>query len=99
MRDAHDDLVDGMPLADVSDSHARGTKPRPKVLQFDATALQQNLFWTVPETAFMCRVGIRTVWRMASDPRSGFPRPRRLRGRTLFARDEILAFMAKEAAR
>jgi hypothetical protein len=32
---------------------------------------------------------------MVADPRSGFPQPRRLRGRTLLARDEVLAFLAK----
>ncbi len=81
----------------TADSHPRGTKPRPKVLQFDATALQQNLFWTVPETAWMCRVGVRTVWRLMADPESGFPRPRRIGRRTLLARDEVLAFLAEGA--
>jgi len=36
---------------------------------------------------------VRTVWRLMADPKSGFPQPRRLRGRTLLARDEVLAFV------
>jgi hypothetical protein len=47
----------------------------------------------------MCRVGVRTVWREVADPTSKFPRPRRIRGRTLFARDEVLAYLAEGAKR
>ena len=54
-----------------------------------------KLLLNVREVAFLLRVGVRTVWRMAADPKSGFPTPRRLRGRTLFVRDEVLAFLAK----
>ena len=66
---------------------------------FDSAGLATKILWTVPETAFMCRIGVRSVWRMLADPRSGFPRPRRLRGRTLLVRDEVLAFLAQEAGR
>jgi hypothetical protein len=66
---------------------------------FDPSDLAAKILWSVPETAFMCRVGVRSVWRMIADPRSGFPRPRRLRGRTLLVRDEVLAFLAQEARR
>ncbi len=61
--------------------------------------LLQKLLWNVEEVAFITRVSRRTVWRMASDPRSGFPKPRRLRGRTLFVRDELLAFLQGDSAR
>lgn len=61
--------------------------------------LLQKLLLTVPETAFLCRVGARTVWRMLSDPNSGFPTPRRLGGRTLLARDDVLAFLKGDSAR
>jgi hypothetical protein len=87
------------PADGTRDSHGRAAKPRRKQAIFDAIALQQKLFWTVPETAFICRVGARTVWRELSDPKSKFPRPRRIRGRTLLARDEVLAYLATEAAR
>lgn len=76
------------------DSRAIARKPSRILEPLHEADLLAKLFWTVAETAFMCRVGARTVWRMVSDPKSGFPRPRRLRGRTLLARDEVLAFMA-----
>jgi len=61
--------------------------------------LLAKLFWTVPEAAFIARVGARTVWRLMADPDSGFPKARHVRGRTLLARDDVLAFLGKEAAR
>jgi predicted DNA-binding transcriptional regulator AlpA len=64
-----------------------------KAAQPDAAALMAKLLWSVPETAFMCRVAARTVWRLMSDPRAKFPKARRVRGRTLLARDEVLEFM------
>ena len=79
-----------------TDSHGSRASARPSSARFDRAELDARLLWTVPETAFMCRVGVRTVWRMVADPRSAFPRPRRLRGRTLMARDEVLAFLAQE---
>jgi hypothetical protein len=81
-----------------ADSHAAREKPSRKIAPFDEAALLARTFWTVPETAFISRVGVRTVWRLMADPESGFPTPRRLRGRTLLARDEVLAFL-KEGAR
>lgn len=86
-----------VPLA--VDSHAAATKPSRIAAPFDESQLRQRSFWTVPETAFICRVGVRTVWRLMSDPNSGFPRPHRIRGRTLLARDAVLAFLAEGAAR
>jgi hypothetical protein len=59
----------------------------------------QKLFWSVPETAFMVRVGVRTVGRELSDPESKFPRPRRIRNRTLLARDEVLRYLAEGTPR
>jgi hypothetical protein len=64
----------------------------PKVAHFDEAALLQKVLLSVPETAFLMRVGARTVWRLMADPKSGFPAPRRVRGRTLLARDVVLAF-------
>lgn len=61
--------------------------------------LMARMLWTVPEAAFLLRVGVRTVWRLMADPNSCFPRPRRIRGRTLLARDEVLAFLTKEGRR
>jgi hypothetical protein len=58
----------------------------------DAGALMRQMLWSVPETAFMCRVAARTVWRLMADPKSKFPEARRARGRTLLARDEVLRF-------
>jgi excisionase family DNA binding protein len=58
-----------------------------------------KMLWTVPEVAFLLRVARRTVWRLMADPNSRFPSPRRIRGRTLLARDEVLAFLAKEGRR
>lgn len=81
------------------DSHGASPKPRPKKPAFDAAVLLQTLLWSVPETAFMCRVGPRTVWRELSDPSSSFPRARRIRGRTLLSRDEVLAYLAEDAKR
>jgi hypothetical protein len=70
-----------------------------KVALFDEVELRARSFWTVPETAFICRVGPRTVWRLMADPKSGFPAPRRVRGRTLLARDEVLAFLQEDTTR
>jgi len=81
------------------DSHQAAQSARRKPALPDAAALMAKLLWSVPETAFMCGVGVRTVWRLMADPDSGFPTPRRVRGRTLLARDEVLAFLAKGASR
>lgn len=66
-----------------------------KTALLDERALLSKVLWSVPETAFICRVGVRTVWRLMSDPRSGFPQPRRLGGRTLLVAAEVLAFLEK----
>ena len=76
--------------ATSTNSAMPAAKARPK---FDEQELRQRSLWTVPETAFMCRVGDRTVWRLMNDPRSDFPGPRRVGGRTLLARDEVFAFL------
>lgn len=67
--------------------------------QMELPAAPTNLLLTVPEAASLLRVSRRSVWRLMSDPRSRFPKPRRIRGRTLLMRDEVLAYVAKEAAR
>ena len=69
----------------------------PRMGQFDEQSLAAKMFWTVPETAFMCRVSERTVWRLMADPSSGFPAPRRVRGRTLLPAAGVLAFMEEGA--
>ena len=48
---------------------------------------------TTDEAAAALRVHARTLMRLASDPKSHFPEPRRVRGRTLLARDEVLAYL------
>lgn len=82
-----------------ADSHAAPPPASRIAAPFDPSDLAAKILWSVPETAFMCRVGVRSVWRMIADPRSGFPRPRHLRGRTLLVRAEVLAFLAQEARR
>lgn len=82
-----------------TDSHVSPAPASRIAAPFDSAGLAAKILWSVPETAFMCRIGVRSVWRMLADPRSGFPRPRRLRGRTLLVRDEVLAFLAQEASR
>jgi hypothetical protein len=80
-----------------ADVHAAGGSSSRKPALFDATSLLAKMFWTVPETAFMCRLSTRTVWRLMADPRSGFPEPRRVRGRTLLAAEAVLEFMEASA--
>jgi hypothetical protein len=86
-------------VAADADSHAAPPKPSRKIALFDEAELLTRTFWTVPETGFICRVAPRTVWRDLSDPKSTFPRARRMRGRTLLARDEVLAYLAEGGAR
>lgn len=83
----------------ATDSHAAATKPRRESALLGEADLLHRMFWNVREAAFMSRVGVRTVWRLMADPRSGFPHPRRIGRRTLLLRDEVLAFLAKGAAR
>jgi len=82
-----------------TDSHAAPTPSSRKPALLEAAALLQKLLWSVPETAFMCGVGVRTVWRLMADPDSGFPTPRHVRGRTLLPRDEVLRFLQKGSSR
>ena len=84
-------------LAVATDSHAPPAKPSRKPAPLREADLLQKLFWTVPETAFICRVSLRSVWRELSNPDSKFPRARRKLGRTLLSRDEVLAHMAEAA--
>lgn len=81
------------------DSHAPAPKPRRKPALLREADVLPKLLWTVAETAFMCRAGARTVWRELSNPKSKFPRARRILGRTLLSRDEVLAFLAEGARR
>jgi hypothetical protein len=74
-------------------SHAAAQDPSRKPAPFAEATLLQRSLWTVPETAFMCRVGVRTVWRLMADPDSGFPAPRRVRGRTLLSREAVVAWL------
>lgn len=93
MNDPHAEIAEASPFVATADSSAPAAKPSPKVALPTETELLTKMLWTVPETAFLLRVGVRSVWRMAADPESGFPTPKRLRGRTLFARDAVLAFL------
>src|SRR5262245_53042866 len=72
----------------AADSQESAVKPSRKPALLREEEVLRKLLWNVREVAFIARVGVRTVWRMVADPESGFPRPRRLRGRTLFVRDE-----------
>lgn len=75
------------------DIHAAPPASSPETALFDESTLAAKMFWTVPEAAFMCRVSARTVWRLMADPKSGFPEPRRVRGRTLLPAADVLAYM------
>lgn len=85
--DDHVEVLDG------AGSHAAPPASSPEPALFDEKVLAAKLFWSVPEAAFMCRVSKRTVWRLMADPRSGFPAPRRIRGRTLLAAEDVLTYM------
>jgi len=73
---------------------ASGTSGR-----FNAAALEAKPHWSVAESAFWCGFSVRTVWRLMSDPRSGFPKPRRVGRRTLLAAAEVMRFMAADTSR
>ena len=90
-------LAEPAQAAVAADSHASTQKPRRKPAPLHDADLLAKMLWSVPETAWMCRIGIRSVWRLMADPDSGFPRPRRIGRRTLLARDEVLAFLAEGA--
>jgi predicted DNA-binding transcriptional regulator AlpA len=99
MNDATTVATEAAVVPSRGDSHGQAHKPRPEIAQLREADLQQKMLWTVPETAFMCRVGVRTVWRLMSDPKSDFPRPRRIGGRTLLVREQVLAYLTGEASR
>lgn len=99
MRDPQEIVGQDPQVGAGGDSHAVAGKPRPKRPEFDAVALQQNAYWTVPETAFLLRVSPRTVWRELSDPDSKFPRARRIRGRTLLVAAEVRDYLEGGADR
>ena len=80
-----------------ADIHAAAPAASPKPALFDRSELLQKPLWSVPETAWMVGVSPRTVWRELSDPKSKFPRPRRLRGRTLLLAAEVMAFLEEGA--
>ena len=73
---------------------ARGSSGR-----FEATALYAKPHWSVAEATFMVGVSVRTLWRLMSDPRSGFPKPRRIGRRTLLVGAEVMKFVADSTAR
>jgi len=80
-----------------SDTHAAPAAATHKPALFEHEELATRLFWSVPETAFMCRLSVRTVWRMLANPRSGFPEPRKVGGRTLLAAANVMAFMQEDS--
>ena len=79
------------PAAIDSQQAPRSSSRKPALL-CEADLLARS-FLTVPETGFLMRTSVRTVWRLMADPKSGFPSPRRVRGRTLLACAEVLAFL------
>lgn len=99
MRDPRNDGADAAEVAAAVDSHAPPTPASRKPAHLDEAELLKRMFWSVPETAFLMRVGLRTVWRLMADPKSKFPKPRRVRGRTLLGAAEVLRFMAEGASR
>ena len=82
-----------------TDSQPAANRASGKLALLDAAELLTRMFWNVPETAFLLRVSTRSVWRLLADPRSGFPKPRRVRGRTVLERDQVLEFMRDRTAR
>ncbi len=93
MADHQDEPSTGSATQGSPDSQHSSAPASPKVAPFDEAALMQRTFWSVPEAASFLRVSTRSLWRMLADPRSGFPTPRRVRGRTLLMRDAVIAFM------
>jgi len=80
------------------DSLVRPPAASPGEAVSDESVLLARTLWSVPEAASFLRVSKRSLWRMLADPRSGFPPPRRIRGRTLLVRDEVIAFMQEGGA-
>jgi hypothetical protein len=73
MGDPHVPAAEEPPGLAVTDSQHSAAPASPKVAPFDEAALLQRMFWSVPETAFLMRVGIRTVWRLMADPDPSSP--------------------------
>lgn len=94
MRDPHDELGDADQVVRPVHSHGPAAKPRRESALLSEGELLARTLWSIAEAASFMRVSSRTVWRELSNPKSKFPRPRRIRGRTLLARDEVLAFVA-----
>lgn len=67
--------------------------------RFDACSLRAKIHWSVAEAAFMVGLGERSVWRLLADPRSGFPKARRIGRRTLLSAAEVMAFAERTAKR
>ena len=84
-------------VAGARDIHGAPRAASLETALFDEESLREKMFWSVPEAAFMCRLSKRTVWRLMADPRSGFPEPRRVRGRTLLVPEAVLKFMEASA--
>lgn len=80
------------------DSLVRPPSASPGEAVSNESVLLARTLWSVPEAASFLRVSKRSLWRMIADPRSGFPTPRRIRGRTLLVRDEVIAFMQEGGA-
>ncbi len=84
------------PLAPGADRHPSANTASGESRIFAASG---PLLISIPEAASLLRVARRTVWRLMADPKAGFPKPRRLRGRTLLVRAELLEFLEVEATR
>ena len=98
MRSPHDAGAEVRRVTPDTDSHGPRQQPSPESAPSREAQLRAKLLWSVPETAFMTGVSARTVWRELSNPKSKFPRPRRLRGRTLLVAAEVVAFLLEAAS-
>lgn len=78
-------------------SHDAAGTARESSTTFDGIALRAKLNWSVAEVAFMVGLGERSVWRLLADPRSGFPKARRIGRRTLLSAAEVMAFVERTA--
>lgn len=99
MNDPHPEVDEAGHAATAMDSTASAAKPsRKPALLREADLLERTLL-TVPEAAFLLRASTRTVWRCLADAQSKFPKPRRVRGRTLLVTVEIVAFLQGRGGR
>lgn len=53
----------------------------------------QKECWSVDEVAAMTGLGSRTIWRIAREPKSGFPAPFRVGRRTLWHASKVRAWL------